>query len=178
MAKRRKAERADARENPPANSHDLEVEVWDDPEWLPALDAMSGYQADGTYTGKPDLRPLAALLRSGKPVPEAVAMTLGELLDPPWGKKGPRLSLIIAERYSPRKDLEFVKEMLELRRLIEEELRKAVKLESAINAVSKNTKISRSKLMKAWSWDFEKSVIKTSTYNPDGILSPREPGKS
>jgi hypothetical protein len=152
--------------------------VWDDPEWSPALDAITGYQADGTYTGKPDLRPLAALLRSGKPVPEAVAVRLGELLDPPWGKKGPRLSLITATRYSPDKDREFVREMLELKRLIEEERRKTVKLESAIDAVSKKTKISRSKLMKAWSWDDKKTVLKLSTYDSELILSPREPGKS
>jgi hypothetical protein len=43
----------------------------------------SGWAEDGKYTGKPDPKPLAKLLRSGKPVPEAVAVQLGVWLDPP-----------------------------------------------------------------------------------------------
>jgi hypothetical protein len=155
-----------------------DVVVWDDPEWRPALDAIDGYQPDGTYTGKPNLKPLAKLLRSGKPVPDAVAVTLGGLLDPPWGKKGPRLVLSESARYSAARNSAYVKEMVKLQRLIEAQLRQTPKLEAAIAAVAQNTKIKRSKLMKARSWNLDKSIIRLGTYNPHSYLSPREPGKS
>ena len=76
-----------------------DVKIWDDPVWKPALDAIEGYQ-NGIDTGKADLKPLAKLLRSGKPVPQVVAVELGVLLDPPWRKKGPRLVLLESKRYS------------------------------------------------------------------------------
>jgi len=154
-----------------------DVRIWDDPEWKPALDAIEGYQ-DGIGTGKADLKPLAKLLRSGKPVPEVVAIELGVLLDPPWGKKGPRLVFLESKRYSAARHSAYVKEMVELQRLVEAELMQTLKLEAAIAAVAQKTKIKRAKLMRAWSWNINKSIIRLGTYNPHSYLSPREPDKS
>ena len=161
----------------PNEPDEPDVKIWDDPEWKPALDAIEGYQ-DGIDIRKADLKPLARLLRSGKPVPEVVAIALGVLLDPPWGKKGPRLVLLESNRYSAVKESAYVKEMMKLQRLIEAEQSQTPKLEAAIAAVAKNTKIKRAKLMKAWSWNIDKSIIKLGRYNPHSYLSPREPGKS
>ena len=83
MARTPKADRADVRGIP----REPEVEVWDDPDWGPALDELEGWSGR-TYTGQSDPKSLAKLLCSGKPVPEQVAWRFGVLLDPPWGKKG------------------------------------------------------------------------------------------
>jgi hypothetical protein len=75
------------KERLPPQTSEADVEVWNDPVWQPALEAFEGWTKDGNYTGKSDPKKLAKLLRSGKPVPEAVAVQLGVLLDPPWEKK-------------------------------------------------------------------------------------------
>jgi hypothetical protein len=96
---------------PEASSSEPNVEVWTDLEWEPAFHALQGWAEDGKYTGKPDPKPLAKLLRSGKPVPEAVAVQLGVWLDPPWGHNGPRLTPSIPRRYSGYADLQTIKAM-------------------------------------------------------------------
>jgi hypothetical protein len=128
-----------------------EVEVWDDPEWAPALSGLQGWQKGPRYTGKSDPAPLAKLLRSGKPVPEAVAKELGSWLDPPWGKKGPRLVAILPKRYYPGTDS--IKSLIAAKGKIEEALKTSGKLEAAVER-------------------------RTSTFNPDPFLSPREPQRS
>jgi hypothetical protein len=157
---------------------DPDVEVWDDPVWRPALDALEGWQPDGQYTGRPDPAPLARLLRSGIPVPEAVSKRLGEFLYPPWGEKGPHLILKLPKKYSGDKNVRFIKEMLSLKKEIENELGDPPNVEAAVAVVAKRTGRSRSHLMKAWTWNLQKTIQKTIQHNPLPILSPREPGES
>jgi hypothetical protein len=148
-----------------ANSNEPGVEVWDDPEWRPALDALEGWW-DGKFTGKPDPRPLAKLLHSGKPVPQEVAARLGDFLDPEWGKKGPSLTMLIPTRYSGDSDLRKLTEMIAAKREIERALEWSGKLESAIARVKEKTGRSRSYLMKAWKLDPLEIVRLTSKFNP------------
>ncbi len=159
-----------------ASSSEPDVEVWDDPEWRPALDALEGW-SDGKFTGKPDPKPLAQLLRS-RPIPEAVAVRLGVLLDPEWGDKGPKLTMSIPPRWSGYGDLQRIKRMLEAKRDIEKELQRGGKLEAAIEEVKTKANRSRSYLMKAWTSEFQDNVEIMSRYNPQSFLSPREPGES
>jgi hypothetical protein len=161
-----------------ANSSELDVGVWNDPEWRPALDALEGWQPDGKFIGKPDPRPLAKLLRSGKPVPEAVAVRLGIFLDPEWGKKGPSLTMSIPKRYSGHGDLRRLKEMIAAKQEIKKARERTGKLEAAIAEVKEKTGLSRSYLMRAWKLDTLKIVRMTSKFNPQPSLSPREQGKS
>jgi len=162
-----------------ANLSESDIEVWNDVEWQPALYALEGWQPDGSYTGKPDPRPLAKLLRSGKPVPEAVAVRLGVFLDPPWGKKGPKLTLSISQRYSGYADLQQTKAMMATKREIEEVLPHFGKLEAAITEIAQRTDRSRSYLMKAWKLDFREIVLRTSKFNPQPFsTSPHEPERS
>src|SRR4029077_18664723 len=107
--------------------------------WRPALDALEGWQSDGQYTGRPDPAPLARLLTSGMPVPEAVTKRFGEFLNPPWGKKGPHLILKLPKRYSGDKNVKSVKEMLSLKKEIESELGSPPNLEAAVEAVANST---------------------------------------
>ena len=135
-ANRRRPARRSTRSSSEANSSEPGVEIWDDPEWRPALDALEGW-ADGKFTGKSDPRPLAKLLCSGKSVPEEVAARLGVFLDPEWGKKGPRLAMLIPTRYSSQGDLRKLTEMIAAKREIEKALECCGKLESAIADVKK-----------------------------------------
>jgi hypothetical protein len=130
------------------------------------------------FTGKPDPRPLAQLLRSRKPVPEAVALYLGVLLNPEWGKKGPKLIMSIPTRYSGYRDLQTLHEMVDAKREIEKALERNGKLESAIADVKNQTGRSRSYLMKAWKLNVLDIVRISSKFNPEPFLSPREPNKS
>jgi hypothetical protein len=156
-----------------------DIEVWRDPEWEPALHALEGWQRDGKFNGNSDPKPLAKLLRSGKPVPEAVAVALGVLLDPPWGKKGPNLTASIPRRYSPFANLQTVKKMIDARREIEEALqRSGGKLDAAIAEVQEKSGRSRSYLMKAWKFDMPKAIVMTSKFNPQPFLSPRDSKES
>jgi hypothetical protein len=153
-----------------ANPSEPNIVVWSDPEWQPALDALEGR--------KPDPRPLAKLLCSGKPVPEVVAARLGVLLDPPWGNKGPRLILSVSKRYSGQADLQTIKAMMSAKREIEKELQSSGKLEAAIEEVAKRLGRSRSYLMEAWTLDTKTVVRKMSRFNPQPFLSPHESDKS
>jgi hypothetical protein len=160
------------------NSSEPDVEVWNDPEWRPALDALEGWQPGAGFAGKPDPTPLAKLLRSGKPVPEAVAVRLGVFLDPPWGKKGPKLTMSTTTRYSGCGDLRKLKQLVDAKREIEKALPSYGNLEAAIAHVRQKTGRSRSYLMKAWSLGNLEIVRMTSKYNPQPFLSPREPNES
>jgi hypothetical protein len=156
-----------------------EIEVWSDPEWEPALHALEGWQGRGRNTGKPDPKPLAKLLRSGKPIPEPVAVSLGVLLDPPWGRRGPHLTMSIAKRYSGHADLLTVNATIALNRDIEDALqRSGGKLEAAIQEVADKTGHKRSHLMKVWSTDLKDVILKMAKFNPRPISSPREPDES
>lgn len=161
-----------------ANTSQLNIEVCSDPEWEPALDALEGWRSNGKYAGKSDPRPLAKLLRSGKPVPEAVAIQLGVLLDPPWGNKGPKLIPSDSKRYSGRAVLQTIKVMMSAKQEIEKELQRSGKLEAAIVEVADRLGRSRSYLMKAWKLDIKTIVLRTSKFNPQPFLSPHESDKS
>ncbi len=152
--------------SPEANSSEPNVEVWTDDEWEPALRALEAWKPGGEFTGKPDPTPLAKLLRTGKPVPEAVAVRLGVLLDPEWGNKGPKLTMSIPTRYSGYGDLQTIKAMIVAKRELEIALQQSGKLESAIEYMREKTGRSRSWLMKAWALDAGEIVRRTSKYNP------------
>jgi hypothetical protein len=155
------------KKQPAGNKHsEPDIEVWDDPEWVPALNALEGCPKDGGYTGKSDARPLAALLCSGKPVPEQVAWRLGVLLDPPWGRKGSVLTLLINKRYTGQQELRFIKEMIDLKRKIQLAYGTAGKLESALVEVALETGKSRSHLMKAWTYTLRTGIPLLAKYNP------------
>lgn len=155
-----------------------DVTVWHDPEWGPALDALEGWPPGGGYTGKSDPRPLAKLLRSGKPVPDQVAWRLGILLDPEWGKKGPVLVLQIHKRYTGQRELRFIREMTELRKKLELARKSTGRLKVAIADVARETGKSRSHLLKAWKFTLRAGLPLLAKYNPQPDDSPREPGKS
>ncbi len=155
-----------------------DVEVWHDPEWEPALDALEGWPQGGSYTGKSDPKPLAKLLRSGKPVPDPVAWRLGVLLDPPWGRKGKVLTLVINKRYTGQRELKFIQEMIDLKEKIDAAFRRTGRLKPAIIDVERETGKSRSHLMKARKWTWQRGVPLLARYNPQPIRSPRESGKS
>jgi hypothetical protein len=163
---------------PPNGQIEPAIEVWRDPEWEPALDQFEGWTDSNRYTGKSDPKPLARLLRSGKPVPAPVAHLLGVLLDPPWGKNGSRLALNISKRYSGQRELKLMKEMIDLQKQIEESRSRFGKLEAAIADVAKKTGKSRSHLMKAWKYTLGKGIAQLARYNPQPSSSPRESGNS
>jgi hypothetical protein len=148
-------------------SNSPSIEIWDDPVWRPALEALEGYSGSGIYTGKSDPKPLAKLLRSGKPVPDPVAWRLGILLDPPWGKKGRVLILSCNERYTGQTELKHFKEMFDLKKRLEVAKKSnGGKLEAAIAEVRGQTGKSRSHLMKAWKFKWEDGALLLDKYNP------------
>jgi hypothetical protein len=155
-----------------------DVEVWDDPEWRPALDALEGWPQGCGYTGKSDPKPLAKLLCSGKAIPGPVAWRLGILLDPPWGRKGKALTLSFNKRYTGQTELKRIKEMIDLKKKIEVAKKANGKLEAAIEEVKRKTGKSRSHLLKAWKFTLEDGLPLLARYNPQMPQSPRDPGKS
>jgi hypothetical protein len=168
----RKLRTPHARSGKEPSAADLaDLEMWDDPEWSPALDALHGWKGD-RYTGKSDPAPLAKLLCSGKAVPEAVARSLGLWLDPPWGRKGPSLTAILPARYYPGNSS--IKSLIAVRSKVKEELAKFDgNVEAAVHEVIRKTGLSRSQVMKAHSLGNRKIALTTSKFNPDIFLSPR-----
>jgi hypothetical protein len=141
-----------------SKSNSPNIEVWDDPQWRPALDALERCPSDP--------KPLAKLLRSGKLVPDPVSRRLGVLLDPPWGKKGNVLTLVSNKRYNGQTELKHFKEMIDLKKKIEVAKKPSVKLEAAIAEVRRQTGKSRSHLMKAWKFKWQDCILPLAKYNP------------
>jgi hypothetical protein len=157
-------------ETPEAES---KFEIWEDAEWEPALRALEGNGTNSEFLGKPDPKALAKLLRSGKPVPEAVAKQLGWWLDPPWRNKGPSLTVHLPKRYYPA--AKGLKERIIVKRKVEEALEKTGKVEAAVADVQRQTGYSRSYIMDAWRLTVQEVVILSSKFTPDPFLSPRQP---
>jgi hypothetical protein len=130
---------------------DVVVEVWDDPIWSPALEALE-------REGNP--KPLAKLLREGLSPPLEVTERLGILLDPPEGYVGLRLTVKTPKR---RRDnaIRALVEDRKLRGKILAGLQETGKLESAIATVQQETGLSRSKLFEAWSVDDYEAVTRS-----------------
>jgi len=148
-----------------------DVEIWNDPRWTPALDALEGYSTadDGsvTFTGKSDPAPLAELLLGDDPLPAQVRQRLAVLLNPPWGTKGPRATVTIPIRWNHHEHGQRVLEMYNLRKQLETAIsRNNGKLEAAIAEVSDLTGYSRSHLMNAWSYDEKRVILEGTKYNP------------
>ena len=150
---------------------ELNFEIWEDAEWGPALHALEGYGPDSKFLGRSDPKPLAKLLGSGKPVPEAVAKQLGWWLDPPWGKKGPRLVVDLPSRYYPA--VRGLSERIKIKQKIEGALEEKGKLESAVAQVQQETGYSRAYIMNAWRLTIQDVVTLSSKFAPDPFLSPR-----
>jgi hypothetical protein len=164
----------------PSKAKSNAPEVWDDPVWRPALDALEGWSQNSGYTGKSDPKPLAKLLRSGKPIPRPVSWRLGVLLDPLWGKKGNVLTLLFNKRYSGQTELKRMKEMIDLKKKIEIEVAKQPhkKLEAAVAEVRRQTGKSRSHLLKAWTFEWQESILLLAKYNPQMPLKSTRAAKS
>jgi hypothetical protein len=151
--------------------------VWQDSEWEPALNALQGWESGLKYTAKSNPTPLAKLLISGKPVPAAVAMELGCWLDPPWGKKGPRLAAVLPKRYYPGTST--IKTLIEIKGMVKKALLTLNNnVEAAVHQVMLETGLSRSQVMKAHTLSKRQIVLETSRFNPHSYLSPRESGES
>ena len=148
----------------PSKAKSNDPEVWDDPEWRPALDALEGSSQNG---GLSDPKPLAKLLRSQKPVPVEVSWRLGTLLDPPYGKKGKVLTLLCNKRYTGQTELKHIKEMFDLKKKIEVAKKSnGGKLEAGIAEVRRKTGKSRSHLLKAWKFKWQDGIPLLAKYNP------------
>ena len=143
-------------------SANLRVEVLEG-EWADALVALHGFRAAA------DVRPLANLLLRGPPVPKEAMTVLGQLLDPPWGIKGPRLELKIPARWDQVKVIREIGEKRKLRAemLVEYEKLKSQKLVIA-NFVRK-TKRSPAYLRKCWALNNRSTVIKLETILNKGV---------
>jgi hypothetical protein len=146
-------------------------QMWDDAEWEPALSALGGYGPDSEFLGKSDPKPLAKLLGSGKPVPEVVAKQLGWWLDPPWGKKGPRLVVHLPSRYYPA--ARGLSERIKIKQKIEGALEEEGKLESVVAQVQQETGYSRAYIMNAWRLTIQEVIALSSKFTPDPFLSLR-----
>jgi hypothetical protein len=165
-----RVQRLSSWEKPGAESN---FEIWEDAEWEPALRALEGYGRDSGFLGKPDPKPLAKLLRSGKPVPEPVTKQLGWWLDPPWRNKGPSLTVLLPKRYYPA--AKGLKDRIIVKRKVEEALEKGNKVEAAVADVQQQTGYSRAYIMDAWRLTIQEVVSLSSKFAPDPFLSPREP---
>ena len=143
-------------------SLNIRVEVLEG-EWADALVALHGFRAAA------DVRPLANLLLRGPPVPKEAMTVLGQLLDPPWGIKGPRLELKIPARWDQVKVIREIGEKRKLRAemLVEYEKLKSQKLVIA-NFVRK-TKRSPAYLRKCWALDIRNTVIELETILNKGV---------
>jgi hypothetical protein len=130
---------------------DFVVEIWDDPIWRPALEALE-------RGGNP--KPLAKLLREGQSPPLEVTERLGILLDPPEGYVGPTLTLKSPKRGRDQA-LRALSEDIKLRKRIQAELEVTGKLESAITTVKEQTGLSRSKLFEVWDIDNYEAVVRS-----------------
>ena len=162
-----------------ASNETADIEIWDDPEWEPALSALQGWVTDVKFpgfkfTGKSDPKPLAKLLRT---VPAAVAESLGLWLDPPWGTKGPRLTATLPARYYPGNGS--IKSLIGLRNKLRETLPKFdMNVEAAVHQVMSETGVSRSQVMKAHTLSDREIVLRTSKFDRQMYSSPREPEDS
>jgi hypothetical protein len=143
-------------------SANIRVEVLQG-EWADALVALHGFRAAA------DVRPLAKLLLRGPPVPKEATTVLGQLLDPPWGTKGPRLELKNPVRWDKVKAIREIGEKRKLRAemLVEYEKLKSQKLVIA-NFVRK-TKRSPAYLRKCWALDNRNTVIELETILNKGV---------
>jgi hypothetical protein len=149
---------------------DVVVEIWDDPIWRPALEALQ----KGSNP-----KPLAKLLREGLSPPLEVTERLGILLDPPKGYVGPKLTVKTPKR-GWDKVLQSIAEDRKLRKRISVVLQSAGKLESAIATVQKETGLSRSKLFQVWGLDNYEVVVRSQValgYGPRK-KSPRKTDKT
>jgi hypothetical protein len=158
------------------NPTDSSVDVWHDIDWEPALHSLQGWQPGVGYTGKSDPRPLAKLLRSGKPVPGPVAEELGLWLDPPWGKKGPQITATLPKKYYPGH--QSTKDWIAIKKYVKTLKGANRKLESAVQEVMSQTGRSRSYVMNAWRLGPREIVLRTSKFHPLLHSSPREPQQS
>ena len=98
------------------------------------------------------------------------------MLDPPWGKKGNVLALAINRRYTGQKELNSLREMIDLKKKVEVALKGSKNLKAAIGAVMDETGKSRSHIMKARTFTVRKGFPSLAKYNPQ--KSPRETGES
>lgn len=141
---------------------EIQVEVLQG-EWADALTALHGFR-----TG-PNVKPLAALLKRGGPVPEEVLAVLGQLLDPPWGDKGPRLVLNDPPRWSHARAVREIGTKRKLRSQMLGEYERVGSKKLVIANFAKQTRLSESYLKKCWELDNRKTVIEIETIFAEGV---------
>ena len=135
---------------------DIQIAIWDDPEWSPALEA---------FRERGHVAPLAALLRSGKEVPLQVANAIGKMLEPPRGYRGPSLQLKL-----PKRSLkQFVDKQVENLKLGQRlrEIQGDGKLEAAVLSLQEETGLSRSIIFEAYKLDTKAVVLGIATLMGD-----------
>jgi hypothetical protein len=135
----------------PENDDDIQVEVWDDPVWTPALTAL---------TDQSNPKPIAELLSQGLVPPNIVAQQLGIMLDPPDGYLGPSLIMKTPKR-GWRDAIVALVEDRKLRARILEVRGDNGKVEAEIAMVSEETGLSRSKLYEVWKLDDRETVFRS-----------------
>jgi hypothetical protein len=125
---------------------DIEVEVWDDPDWTTPLEQLCE-KGNGAA--------LAKVLRSGKEVPHIVAKELANMIDPPSAYRGPTLTLKISPKREAR-----INEIVE-RYKIGESLRRSSKpkqREGEVQAIMDATGRGRTYVYDSLEWDLAKCV--------------------
>jgi len=132
-------------------------------EWADALGALNGFGAT------PDVKPLAALLKRGPPVPEEVTAALGQLLDPPWGNKGPRLVLNDPSRWSRARAVREIGEKRKLRALMWAEYEQVGHKKRVIADFAKQTGRSEAYLRKCWELDSRQTFLALHKILTEGV---------
>ena len=141
---------------------EIDVKYRDD-EWSDALLALGGSR------GPPDMKPIATLLKRGKPVPGDIARELGTLLDPPWGDKGPRLVLRYPAKWDKWKT---IRELGNKRALRERMLREYLEIKSkkrVIQKFARETKYSEAYLRKCWELTNRKTFLQSHLVLTKGV---------
>ena len=144
---------------------DVEVPVWDDPVWTPALHSL---------TEDADPTPIAVLLREGEAPPFEVLERLGIMLDPPDGYIGHSLTVKRSKK-NWRKAATKMGEERQIRERILLFVSKGMKKEAAIAQVMQETGLSRAKIFEILQLDNEEVVRRAETMF--GRSTPKSPRK-
>ncbi len=148
----------------PNDEENIQVETLEG-EWANALAALHGLSV------APDVKPLAALLKRGPPVPEEVAEVLGRLLDPPWGDRGPRLVLKDPDRWSHGRAMREIRVKRELRSRMLADYQRVRSKKRVIESYAGQTGCSEAYLHECWALDNATTVRLVEAIFTQGVRS-------
>jgi hypothetical protein len=144
----------------------VDAVYWSDPEWEGALNELRDKRG----------KPLADLMRRGGKVPVEVRKSLADLLDPPWGNKGPSLRYFVPKNSDHRRKFALIGKKLRFRDELMTEYAKAKKLEAAICAMQEKHGNSRSFWMDVYSLDEAEFVRRAEAITSEPLSqTPRSP---